>query len=64
MEYLFSIGKFAKMCNTTVDTLNHYEHLGLLSPAYINETHRRCYDIRQYYITFKAQWCILMMFTL
>lgn len=48
MEHLFSIGKFAKMCNTTVDTLNHYEHLGLLSPAYINETHRRFYDIRQY----------------
>lgn len=48
MEHLFSIGKFAKMCNTTVDTLNHYENLGLLSPAYINETHRRFYDIRQY----------------
>lgn len=49
MEHSLSIGKFAKLCGTTVDTLIHYDNLGLLSPTRITETHRRFYDIRQYY---------------
>ncbi len=49
MDNLLSIGKFARLCNTTTDTLIHYDNVGLLSPAHITETHRRLYDSRQHY---------------
>ena len=28
----FTVNEFAKMCNTTVRTINHYEELGLITP--------------------------------
>lgn len=49
MNDLLSIGQFAKLCETTTDTLIHYDNLNLLSPAQISETNRRLYDITQYY---------------
>lgn len=50
MKHLLSIGKFAALCETTTDTLIHYDNVGLLVPVYISETHRRFYDIQQYYL--------------
>ena len=45
---LVSIGQMAKMNNTTVVTLRHYDKLGLLVPRYTDEeTGYRYYDINQ-----------------
>ena len=51
MQNLLSIGQFAKLCNTTVDTLIHYETIGLLCPARKSgpHRHRRLYDIGLYH---------------
>ncbi|MBQ7765998.1 MAG: MerR family transcriptional regulator [Lachnospiraceae bacterium] len=45
MKNLLSIGKFAKLCRTTVNTLIHYESIGLLPPTFITDTNRRLYDM-------------------
>ncbi len=49
MKHLLSIGKFAALCNTTTDTLIHYDHLGLLKPTHTTDGHRRLYDVGQYH---------------
>jgi len=47
MEKL-SIGKMAKLNNVTVETLRHYDKIGLLRPAFIDETSGyRYYNIKQ-----------------
>ena len=46
---LLKIGDFAKICNTTKDTLLHYEKKGLLLPAYIAANGYRFYRIEQYF---------------
>jgi DNA-binding transcriptional MerR regulator/effector-binding domain-containing protein len=44
----FKIGEFSKLCQVTVKTLRHYESVGLLSPAEIDEwTGYRYYDTSQ-----------------
>ena len=51
MKNLLSIGQFAKLCQTTTDTLVHYHHIGLLSPTHTSgsKRHRRMYDIGLYH---------------
>ncbi len=49
MKNLLSIGQFAKLCETTTDTLIHYEEIGLLRPSRITHTNRRLYDIGLYH---------------
>lgn len=41
-KYL-TIRKFSELTHTTTDTLKHYDALGLLKPAYIEENHYRYY---------------------
>lgn len=36
-KYL-TIRKFSELTHTTVDTLKHYDEIGLLTPAYIGKT--------------------------
>lgn len=49
MKNLLSIGQFANLCETTVNTLIHYENIGLLCPSYISDTNRRLYDTGLYH---------------
>lgn len=49
MNNLLSIGKFATFCNTTKDTLIHYDNLGLLKPFSFTPGNHRFYDIQQYH---------------
>lgn len=43
-----SIGKMARLNNVSVQTLHHYDKIGLLSPGYIDpETNYRYYNIKQ-----------------
>ena len=37
MTQLFRIGEFSKMTKTTIKTLRHYDELGLLKPAFVDE---------------------------
>lgn len=46
---LFKTGEFAKLCNTTKDTLFHYDDIGLLKPVMIAENGYRYYSINQIY---------------
>jgi len=34
---MFSIGEFSNLCHVTTKTLRHYDNIGLLKPAYLNE---------------------------
>lgn len=45
----FSIGSFALLCDTTRDTLYHYEKRGLLLPSINEENGYRFYTCRDYY---------------
>lgn len=46
---LFQIGEVAKLFHLSVGTLRHYEHMGLLEPAYIApESGYRYYNTRQF----------------
>lgn len=42
-------GKFAKMCNTSKETLRYYKDIGLLIPKYTGENGYQYYDIEQFY---------------
>ena len=46
----FSIGEFAKLCNTTRATLYHYEKQGLLVPIVNEQNGYRFYELYDYYI--------------
>ena len=46
MDRKFSIGEFSKLHNVSIQTLRHYDKIGLLKPTYINEkTNYRYYSI-------------------
>lgn len=45
----FSTGKFAQICNTTKNTLFHYDEIGLLKPSIIKENGYRYYSVDQIY---------------
>ncbi len=46
-EYFLTSGEFAKMCNTTRDTLRHYHELGILTPAKNEENGYYYYSLSQ-----------------
>ena len=41
-KYL-TIRKFSELTHTSIDTLKHYDAIGLLKPAYIGKNHYRYY---------------------
>ena len=45
----FSTGKFAEICNTTKNTLFHYDEIGLLKPSIIKDNGYRYYSVDQIY---------------
>ena len=45
----FSTGKFAKICNTTKNTLFHYDEIGLLKPSITKSNGYRYYSVDQIY---------------
>lgn len=47
---LFTSGEFAKLCNTTKDTLFHYDEIGVLKPEVILDNGYRYYTLKQIYI--------------
>ncbi len=47
MNSLLSIGQFAKLCNTTKDTLIHYDDIGLFHPYQTGENQYRLYSTSQ-----------------
>lgn len=47
---LLKIGEFAKLCQTTKDTILHYEKKGLLKACFIDSNNYRYYSISQYLI--------------
>lgn len=44
-----SSGEFAKLCNTSKETLRHYKDIGLLTPRYEAENGYQYYDAEQFY---------------
>lgn len=43
------VGEFAKVCQTTKETLLHYDRKGILKPKYVAENGYRCYGLEQYF---------------
>lgn len=63
-EKYYSIGEFATLCNTTKDTLHHYNQIGLLKPAGIAENGYRQYTIQEFFLfsiirTLRSNGCSL-----
>lgn len=46
---LMKSGEFAKLCNTTKNTLIHYDQIGLLRPSVVGENGYRYYDLHDYW---------------
>ncbi|MBM6861872.1 MerR family transcriptional regulator, partial [Clostridium saudiense] len=58
MESRFSIGDIAKIHNVSVQTLRHYDKIGLLTPSYINkETGYRYYSSKDFVIIDLIKQC-------
>ena len=49
-QKLFKSGEFARLCNTTKDTLFHYDDIDLLKPAKIANNGYRYYSLNQVFI--------------
>lgn len=49
-QKLFTSGEFAKFCNTTKDTLFHYDDINLLKPAKIAPNSYRYYSANQAFL--------------
>lgn len=47
-DYL-TTGEFARLCNTTKETLFHYDRKSLLKPKYVSENGYRYYGVEQYF---------------
>ncbi|WP_286036013.1 MerR family transcriptional regulator [Succinatimonas hippei] len=43
-------GTFAKLCNTTKETLFHYDKIGLLKPEFIGKNNYRYYAPEQFFL--------------
>lgn len=43
------VGEFAKICQTTKETILHYDRKGILKPKYIADNGYRCYGLEQYF---------------
>lgn len=51
---MYSIGEFSKINKTTPKTLRHYDRIGLLKPAFIDEkTGYRFYAVKQLPVIYK-----------
>ena len=50
MGFGFSSGEFARLCGTTKQTLFHYDQLGLLKPAVIEDNGYRAYSPQQFFV--------------
>ena len=61
MKSKFSIGEVAKIHNVTVETLRHYDRVGLLKPSYINSnTGYRYYSAKDFIILDLIKQCKAM----
>lgn len=61
MKAKFSIGEVAKIHNVTVETLRHYDRVGLLKPSYINSnTGYRYYSTKDFIILDLIKQCKAM----
>ena len=61
MKSKFSIGEVAKIHNITVETLRHYDRVGLLKPSYINSSTRyRYYSAKDFIILDLIKQCKAM----
>ncbi|MHC1750800.1 MAG: MerR family transcriptional regulator [Cellulosilyticaceae bacterium] len=61
MNTNFSIGEVAKLHNVSVQTLRHYDKIGLLKPAYINETSKyRYYSVKHFIVLDFIKQCKAM----
>ena len=61
MKSKFSIGEVAKIHNITVETLRHYDRVGLLKPSYINSnTGYRYYSAKDFIILDLIKQCKAM----
>jgi len=49
MEKYFSIGEISKLSNLSVQTLRHYDKLGLLKPILVKDNGYRYYSLEQFY---------------
>ena len=49
LQTFFSTGEFAKLCNTTKDTLFHYDRVGILKPEVVRENGYRYYSANQFF---------------
>ncbi len=54
-KYL-TIRKFSELTHTSIDTLKHYDAIGLLKPAYIGKNHYRYYLPEQSLILTHFVW--------
>lgn len=58
MNTKFSIGKVAKIHNMTIESLRHYDRVGLLKPSYINkDTGYRYYSAKDFIILDLIKQC-------
>lgn len=65
MESRFSIGDIAKIHNISVQTLRHYDKIGLLTPTYINkDTGYRYYSAKDFVIIDLIKQCKSMALSL
>ncbi|MBQ3421288.1 MAG: MerR family transcriptional regulator, partial [Romboutsia sp.] len=49
MKKYFSIGEMSKLYNISIETLRHYDRIGILKPEYINEkTGYRYYSTKNF----------------
>lgn len=46
-KHEYTVNEFAKLCNTTVRTINHYEELGLIKPYHVLENGYRLFHLYQ-----------------
>ena len=65
MDRHFSIGEVSKLHNVSVQTLRHYDKIGLLKPAFVNETSKyRYYSMKHFIMLDFIKQCKAMGLTL
>lgn len=65
MDRRFSIGEVSKLHNVSVQTLRHYDKIGLLKPGYVNESSKyRYYSVKHFIMLDFIKQCKAMGLTL
>nr|WP_307989642.1 MerR family transcriptional regulator [uncultured Niameybacter sp.] len=65
MDRHFSIGEVSKLHNVSIQTLRHYDKIGLLKPAFVNETSKyRYYSLKHFIMLDFIKQCKAMGLTL